>query len=52
MYSFNNKRYLSPNILDKLLYKNCLNEYTSVLGYSVENRPILLSSFGSGEKRF
>ena len=51
MYSFNNKRYLSPNILDKLLYKNCLKEYTSVLGYSVENRPILLSSFGSGEKK-
>ncbi len=51
MYALNNKRYLSPDILDRLLYKNCLDKYTSVLGYSVENRPILLSSFGSGERK-
>ena len=51
MYTFNNKRYLSPDILDKLLHKTCLDEFTSVSGYSVENRPILLSSFGSGERK-
>ena len=51
MYTFNNKRYLSPIILDDLLTKNKLVEYTSTLGYSVENRPILLSSFGSGKRK-
>ena len=51
MYTFKNKRYLSPLILDNLLIENKLNKYTSLLGYSVENRPILLSSFGSGKKK-
>ncbi len=51
MYTFNNNRYLSPGILDELLIQNKLDVYTSILGYSVENRPILLSSFGSGKKK-
>ena len=51
MYTFENKRYLSPLGLDELLIQNKLDSFTSVLGYSVENRPILVSSFGSGKKR-
>jgi hypothetical protein len=51
VFTFNNNRYLSPVILDELIIKNYLNTYTSILGYSVENRPILLSSFGSGKKK-
>ncbi len=51
MYTFDNKRYLSPIILDDLLFKNKLHYFTSILGYSVENRPILLSSFGSGKRK-
>ena len=51
MYTINNKRYLSPFILDKLLIKNNLHRYTSILGYSVENRPVLLSSFGFGKRK-
>ena len=51
MYSFNNKLYLPPDKLDNLLIKNYLDDHTSVLGHSVENRPILLSSFGSGKKK-
>ena len=51
MYTFNNKRYLPPAILDKLLIQNKLVDYTSTLGYSVENRPILMSSFGSGKRK-
>ncbi len=51
MYTFNNKRYLSPSMLDKLLIKNSLHGHTSILGYSVENRPIILSSFGFGKRK-
>ena len=51
MYTFNNNRYLSPAILDKLLIQNNLDDHTSILGYSVENRPILLSSFGFGKRK-
>ena len=51
MYTFENKRYLSPAVLDQLLIHNKLDNYTSILGYSVENRPILLSSFGSGKRK-
>ena len=51
MYTFNNKRYLPPDVLDGLIVQNNLYDYTSILGYSVENRPILLSSFGSGKRK-
>ena len=51
MYTFSNQRYLSPTMLDKLLIHNKLDRHTSILGYSVENRPILLSSFGSGKRK-
>ena len=51
MYSFKNNRYLSPGILDELLIQNNLDDFTSILGYSVEKRPVLLSSFGSGKKK-
>ena len=51
MYTFKNKRYLPPTKLDDLLTKNYLDDYTSILGYSVENRPILISSFGSGKRK-
>ncbi len=51
MYTFKNKRYLPPAKLDDLLTKNYLDDYTSILGYSVENRPILISSFGSGKRK-
>ncbi len=51
MYTFKNKRYLPPDALDDLIVQNNLYDYTSVLGYSVENRPILVSSFGSGKRK-
>ena len=51
MYTFNNKRYLPPAALDDLIVKKNLYDYTSILGYSVENRPILVSSFGSGNRK-
>ena len=51
MYTFKNKRYLPPAVLDNLIVQNNLYDYTSILGYSVENRPILVSSFGSGKRK-
>ena len=51
MYTFNKKRYLPPDVLDGLIVQNNLYDYTSILGYSVENRPILVSSFGSGKRK-
>ena len=39
-------------LFDNLIVQNNLYDYTSTLGYSVENRPILVSSFGSVKEKF